>query len=97
MKINDSNLNGVSTPAQQTGQVAGGSGPGRGTAASRSEFRDDRVQLSDLSSTLKSLSSDSPEREAKVSRLAEAFRSGKYQANAQQVSQGIMTDAFSAR
>jgi flagellar biosynthesis anti-sigma factor FlgM len=96
MKITDSNLNGVSTPAQQSGQVSGGGSAGRGTAASRAEFRDDRVQLSDLSSTLKSLSADSPERQEKVARLAETYNAGRYQVQPQQISQGIIADAFSA-
>ena len=97
MKIHDSNLNGAAgsqgpAGSQQAGQVNSASSTGRGAAA-RADQRGDRVQLSDLSSALRSLSAGSPEREARVSHLASLYRSGKYEVDAQAVSRSIVAEA----
>ena len=95
MKIPDSNLNAVTTPSHQTGQVGGSGASGRTTGTARNEAPDDRVQLSDLSETLKSLAADSPEREARVAQLAAEYRAGRYQPDPQATSRGIIDDASS--
>jgi anti-sigma28 factor (negative regulator of flagellin synthesis) len=97
MKIPDSNLNAVTTPSHQTGQAGGSGATGRATGSSRNEYADDRVQLSELSETLKALGADGPEREARVTRLAAEYRAGRYQPDAQAASRAIIDDASSER
>ncbi len=95
MKISDSNLNAVTTSAQQAAQAAA-AGAGARTASGRPEgARPDRVQLSGLSNALQSLSAGGPERQGQLERLAAAYQSGNYKVNAQAVGKSIITDAMS--
>lgn len=95
MKVNDSNLQGpsglastgVAQPAQ-TGRGGGGRGvQGTGDAS-------DGVALSGLAQTLLSLDVASPEREAKVAGLAQAYAQGNYAVDAEAVAGGIIDDAL---
>jgi anti-sigma28 factor (negative regulator of flagellin synthesis) len=91
MRVNDSNLNAITTTANTqrsdgAASRAGGGKQGGGNSA-------DQVSLSRLSSSL-SASVDSPERAAHVARLAATYQSGNYQVNAQAVSQSVVGDAI---
>lgn len=95
MQINDPTSAGVSSTkmggAQSTGSVTRG---GRnGVASSRGEGSD-QVQLSDLASTVRSLASDSPERSARLDRLASEVQGGRYQVDATALSVSIVSAAL---
>lgn len=92
MRISDSNLQSITTSTQQTGGASPASAGSR-AGLNRAESRGDRVQLSNLSSALKSLSADSPERSAWIDQLGAVYRSGGYQVNAGAVSQALISDA----
>ncbi len=99
MKVNDPNLAGAAA-----GQV-GGSGlektqqaevnrrGGTGRDPSLSETPD-KVSLSDLSARVKALGVDSPERVAKMEKLSSDVSAGRYEVNAQELSQRLVEDAL---
>ncbi len=95
MKVNDPNLQGpsglastgVSKPTQ-TGR--GGASQGPAPAGDGS----DGVALSGLAQTLRSLETDSPERQAQVDALAQAYEQGRYKVSAEAVAGGIVNDAL---
>lgn len=93
MKINDSNLNAVSTPRQTSVEQAGNSGNARGVRGRAGDARD-QVQLSNLSGALSSLQPGSPEREGRVSELEGVVQSGSYRVDAQAVSASMVDDAL---
>jgi len=99
MKVNDPNLQGpsglastgVSKPAQ-----TGRSGPAGG-AVSPSGDNADGVSLSGLAQTLRSLDIESPERQAQVDALAQAYAQGTYKVDAEAAAGGIIDDALKHR
>ncbi|MEI9814537.1 MAG: flagellar biosynthesis anti-sigma factor FlgM [Acidobacteriota bacterium] len=101
MKINDPNALGTgqvhSTGVSRSGQtgrsapVGGSAGAGQEAAAGAGG---DGVQLSDLVQNLRSLDTDSPERQAKVDQLAKAHAEGKYQVDAEATAGKIVDDAI---
>ena len=93
MKINDSQLNSVSTSTQQTGQT-GNSQNSRAGSGTKSDSRDDAVQLSGLSSALRSLASGGPQQEARVSSLATDYQGGNYRVDAAAVGRQIVSEAL---
>lgn len=66
------------------------------TAAAPSGSSDD-VHISELVSTLRSLAADSPERQAKIERLARAYASGAYAVDPQATAGAIVNDAIRPR
>lgn len=95
MRINDSNLNGVSGThdASQTAAV----GNGRNTERmSKSGAAGDQVQLSP-GARLHELALNSPDREARIQSLAAQYASGSYHVDAGAVSASIVDDAFGPR
>ena len=97
MRVNDSNLNAVTTGAQHT-QRSGPAGGGRDSNASATGDRhSDQVQLSKLSSSLRALSGVDSEREARVTRLAASVESGSYSVESRRVSRQIVHDALQPR
>lgn len=96
MRISDSNLSAVTTSAQQAAQAAAAGSAGRAGAA-KAGTRGDQVQLSDLSSVLKSLSAGSPERDARVSQLAAVHQAGNYRVDAAAVSRSLVNEAIAGR
>ena len=54
----------------------------------------DDVHLSELVRSLRSLATDSPERQAKLEELARAYASGSYHVDAHAVASKIIDDAF---
>jgi anti-sigma28 factor (negative regulator of flagellin synthesis) len=100
MKVNDPNLTGV-TPGQiggagldqaQRTEVVGRRRPGGpGAAAGDSP---DTVSLSGLSSEVRALNVDSPERLARLEKLSAEVAAGRYQADAQGVSKRLVDEAL---
>lgn len=93
MKVNDSNLNAVTTTAHT--QRADAKQSSRGNSGKNTSGSGDQVQLSSLSS-LAAAASSSPDHAARVSRLAAAYQSGNYHADAHTVSKSVVSDAIRA-
>ncbi len=95
MRINDSNLNGV-TGTHDASQAAA-AGNGRNTERlSNSRGTGDQVQLSP-GARLHDLALNSPDREARIQSLAAQYASGSYHVDARAVSARIVNDAFGPR
>ena len=93
MKIDDPKLTGM-TPSQVGGTQAPDSVSIRQKKnESAAENSRDQVALSDLSAKLRELDSDSPERAARLERLAAEVASGRYRVDAMEVSDRIIDDA----
>ena len=101
MKVNDPNLTGIPPgtiggpgldKSQQTEQVRRDEMAGKGNA--KLGDSPDKVALSGLSSQLRDLNVDSPERTAMVQRLSADVGAGRYEADATQVSQRLIDDAM---
>ena len=72
--------------AQPQGRTAAsGVGPGHGS---------DDVHLSELVRSLRSLASESPERQEHIELLARAYAAGAYHVDAEATASGIMDDAL---
>jgi flagellar biosynthesis anti-sigma factor FlgM len=93
MKINDSQLNSVTTAAQQAEQ-AGSTQATRAGASPKADSRGDAVQLSGLSSTLQALAHGGPQQEARVASLSAEYQGGNYRVNAAAVGKQIVSEAF---
>jgi anti-sigma28 factor (negative regulator of flagellin synthesis) len=97
MKVNETSLN--QAAASQLGKAreaeaakAGGAKPASGP---QPREESDRVHLSDLTGRLvQMLSTDSPDRVARVDKLAADFKAGRYQPDSQATSRGIINDAM---
>ena len=95
MKVNDPNLPGIQSTgvgrAQQTDSTAGS---GKTRDAGGVSSGGDEVQLSSLSSQLRALDSESPERAAYLERLSEEVASGRYRPDAQAVAGSIIEEVL---
>ncbi len=103
MKVHDPNLAGSPVnsagstgpgKAQQSGRLAPGS---RSVTDPLAADSPDQVSLSALSGRLRALSVDSPERLARLDRLAEKVRGGRYEVDAHEVSRRLVDDALKPR
>lgn len=95
MKVNDPNLPGMqSTGVGRAQQTEIAAGRGKNVSSGNAAGGDDEVQLSRLSSQLRALSSESPERAAYLERLAEDVASRRYRPDALEVSRSIINDAL---
>ena len=96
MRVNDSNLNPVTSGTHETAQttaVGGGRGSGR---TGKTSGGGDHVHLS-LGAKFHELALNSPERESRIANIAAAYANGSYQPDSQAVSQRIVSDAFGPR
>ena len=75
---------------QQTRAAAAGAGASAAGGAST-----DDVHLSELVRSLRSLASDSPERQARIEQLARSAANGSYQVDPQATADGVINDATS--
>lgn len=93
MKVNDPNVQGLggAAPAGGAKPVQAGRSPAGGTPKA-GEF--DGVHLSSLARALRSLETDSPERQARVESLARAYAAGSYRADAQMTAGSLIDDAL---
>jgi flagellar biosynthesis anti-sigma factor FlgM len=91
MKIDNSGLSGVSPDrTDKTGQAQADAA----AAGGQTRERADQVQLSNLSETVRVLAGESPERTAKIERLARAVAAGAYHADPAAVGKRIIDDAL---
>ena len=97
MRVNDSNLNSVTSGTHETAQTtAVGGSRGSSRTARSGSGGDDHVQLS-LGAQFHELALNSPEHESRISNIAAAYANGSYQPNSQAVSKRIVSDAFGPR
>jgi anti-sigma28 factor (negative regulator of flagellin synthesis) len=93
MKINDPTSAGLS--ATKLSQSLGvGTAARNGRAGSVQGDNEDHVRLSNLASVVQSLSGDSPDRAARVERLAMQVQSGQYQVDSMALSSKIVGAAL---
>lgn len=93
MKINDPKLAGL-TSSQVGGAQAPESPAERQKKTEKSgEIPRDRVSLSELSSKVRALDSESPERAARLERLSAEVAAGRYHVDAVEVARKMVSDA----
>ena len=89
-----------STDVQETRQTAKAAAAGAGTASSGASTSDgvhlDDVHLSELVRSLRSLASDSPERQSRIEQLARTAANGSYKVDPQATADAIIHDATSS-
>lgn len=96
MKVNETSLNQAAASQLQKAREAESAKPGAKPASgAQPQQEQDRVHLSDLSARLvEMLGTESPDRVARVDKLAADFKAGRYQPNSQATSRGIINDAI---
>jgi flagellar biosynthesis anti-sigma factor FlgM len=96
MKVNDSNLNPLTSTGtsgtQETARTGQSSRTGSSQTGGASSSNDD-VHLSELVKSLRSLAAESPERQAKLESLARTYASGSYSVDAGATASKIIDDA----
>jgi flagellar biosynthesis anti-sigma factor FlgM len=100
MKVNDPTLSslGAANPSpagpaksQETGRTTAGASS---SGASNNPVLGDDVHLSELVRSLRSLASDSPERQARLEQIARTYASGAYQVDAPATASKVIDDAL---
>ena len=96
MKVNDTNLNSLSSTG--TSGTQGAARPGHVSSSSSAQTQatgssSDDVHLSELVKNLRSLAAESPERQAKLESLARSYASGSYSVNPAATASKIIDDA----
>lgn len=96
MKINDSNLNAVTSANSQAevAKAAAAASARAGATHPRHGATGDAVHLSGLSSSLLALASGGPAHDAKVNQIAAVHQSGSYKVDSAAVSRQIVRDAL---
>ena len=98
MKIQDPNLTSLVSAGAAAGTQAARTSQTNGDAnspapSSTSSSSSDDVHLSELVRSLRSLASDSPERQSQIEQLARSYASGSYSVDAQATAGAIIDDA----
>ena len=94
MKINDSNINGLTSSGVGKAQEADAASRSRGKGVGPADSSTDRVELSNLSASLRAEDGESPERAAFIEKLAADYEAGRYNPDAKEVSKKIIADAL---
>jgi len=95
MKINDANVTGLGSQGIGKTQEAEQGARSRQTrTGDGSSSPADKVQLSNLSETLRASDSGSPERAAHLERVAAAVQAGRYHVDSLTLSKSIVKDAI---
>ena len=92
MKVNDPKLAGL-TSSQVGGTQAPDSAERQKKVESTREASRDRVSLSELSSKVRELDSESPERAARLERLSAEIAAGRYHVDPHEVARKMVDDA----
>ena len=96
MRVNDTSLN--STAASQSTkaqEVQNSTSQAARKAAAGQSAQTDQVEISSFSTkVMQAASADSPERTAKVEKLAAEYKAGRYQPDSAATSRGIVNDAM---
>ena len=96
MKINSDYPDNSAAGAQGSAraQEPGPAGAGRSGRGEQGGSRDDHVNLSTLASAVRGALSDSPERAARLSRLAADFEAGRGGGEAEAIARALVDDAL---
>ena len=96
MKANDRSLSagGTATASRMRKTVRTGTAGQSGNAVPNGATMSDDVHLSELVRSLRSLASDSPERQAKLEELARLYAAGDYAIDAEATAAKIIDDAI---
>lgn len=96
MTVNDPTLASLGSSGAARSQETGNTQPaGRPTAKDGPlSHGSDDVHLSELVRSLRSLASESPERQERIEELARSYTSGSYQVNAEATAAAIISDAL---
>ena len=94
MKINDSNINGLASSGIGKAQETDAASRGRGKTVGGADSSTDRVELSNLSASLRAEDAESPERSALIEKLAADYATGRYNPDPLEVSKKIIADAI---
>jgi flagellar biosynthesis anti-sigma factor FlgM len=99
MKVNDPNLSSLGASPQNTNAAARTqqteqTGPTSRAGSSGAGATGDDVHLSELVQSLRSLTADSPERQARIEQIARSYANGTYQVDSQATASKIVDDAF---
>lgn len=96
MKVNDSNLNSLTSTgasgAQETARAGQSNRSGSASTPATGSSSDD-VHLSELVQSLRSLAAESPERQAKLESLARSYANGTYTVDPAATASKIIDDA----
>ncbi|MEQ1885661.1 MAG: flagellar biosynthesis anti-sigma factor FlgM [Bryobacteraceae bacterium] len=97
MKVNNPNIpaSGLDTSSVQTAKTDQAARVGNRTTGTQSgsAASPDDVHLSELVRALRSLASDSPERQAKIEQLARSYANGSYKPDANATASAMIDDA----
>jgi anti-sigma28 factor (negative regulator of flagellin synthesis) len=94
MKINDANVGGLGSSGIQKTQEAEHSAKGRQLKPAEAQSGStDRVQLSQLSESVRASDSGSPERAARLQALTDSVQAGRYHVDSTVLSKNIIKDA----
>lgn len=94
MKINDPGADGLTATKLSQSLGIGGPGTRNGRAGAAANGSEDQVHLSNLASVVHSLSSESPERAARIERLAMQVQSGQYSVDSKALSSSLVGAAL---
>ncbi len=97
MKVNDPNINGAVSSGVGRSQQVENTGRTRAAGVYGSDAGSDRVELSNLSASLRAEDAESPERAAYVAKLKAEYDSGNYNPDSLEVSKRIVADAIQDR
>jgi len=96
MRVNENTTAGLGTTGLERSRGAEGlEAGGAGAQARATSKATDHVNISGLAAQLQALDDNSADREAKLSGLRQAYETGQYQAPAESVADGLMSDAAS--
>ena len=96
MRIDDSNLQKLTNQATrktESNRVEAGYGKARDASSEETAGTTDTFELSSLSAAIRVQSEDSPERAAKLEKLAKAYASGAYQPDSLEIGKKIVEEA----
>ena len=97
MKVNDPSLSSLASTAASKANETSRSGPTARpaeTTAPGSAAPTDDIHLSELVRSLRSMASDSPERQARIEQIARTYAAGSYKVDPQATAAKIIDDAL---
>ncbi len=95
MKINDANIAGLGSQGiAKTQEAEQGARVRQSRIGDGSSSSADKVQLSNLSETLRASDSESPERAAHLERLSADVQAGRYRVDSAELSKSIIQDSI---
>lgn len=96
MSVNDRNFSsgGSAAASRMQRTVRTGTAGRNGDASTNGASMGDEVHLSELVRSLRSLASDSPERQAKLEKLARVYAAGNYTIDAASIAAKMIDDAI---